>query len=516
MKLTRKQLNLLIENYLISEGRRDRDYIELLSVSDEDKKLYLDAELKGLKIQDISWIQKNRDTFDLFHVIQSVLEYKKDKFKEKVKSKAQRSGSKDLLKRLNLSSFDSIQDLDRFISEINVDLSSFDRSSFAPLESGNDLEIVGKVGPWTIILPKTIRGSISCDPRIDRDTTWCTTKRSGQNLFYSYVGDDYNDVMLFYVMDYNRKPDNPSKAQKVACVENNDSRMSIGVVDSELDLSGKDGGLSVDASNKGIKLKDLKRSLGKYYDEVVNIINMTIQKYDGVSPAKEILRKSAQSLEVLISVIKDYDKSSKFSFIDQILRQQQRNVSQEVLEYLSNDNDKRVRQVVASHGIFTTPQILDKLSNDVEPEVRKEVASNRQTNLQTLEKLTNDDNKTVRIRALSWFTARVSNPQILDKLSNNNSIYVRAAVARNRATSPETLDKLSNDKSEKIRRVVAGNTSTSPETLDKLSNHISRDVRVQVAANESTPTQILEKLLNDEDQQIRKIAKRVLSGLPAF
>ena len=181
MKLTRKQLNLLIENYLISEGRRDRDYIELLSVSDEDKKLYLDAELKGLKIQDISWIQKNRDTFDLFHVIQSVLAYKKipEAFKQNLKTKAERTGDVTLIKKLNLSGFNSIQALDAFIEEANQfmqDSNALSRSKFVPLETGDDLEIVGEAGPWTVILPKTIRGSVSCDARVSKDTTWCTTK----------------------------------------------------------------------------------------------------------------------------------------------------------------------------------------------------------------------------------------------------------------------------------------------------------------------------------------------------
>ena len=102
MKISKRELRNLIENYLIAEGRRDREYIENLDISDEDKRLYLDGEDKGLKIQDFAWIEKYRGDFDLFHIIQSVLEFKNDSFKRKVKVKSERLNDPSVLSYLNL------------------------------------------------------------------------------------------------------------------------------------------------------------------------------------------------------------------------------------------------------------------------------------------------------------------------------------------------------------------------------------------------------------------------------
>ena len=506
MIITKSQLRNLIESYLLSEGRKDRDYIENLSISEEDKKLYLDAESSGLKIQEIGWIEKIRGTFDLFHIIQSVLEFKTEEFKQKVRVKSKRLNDPNILSYLDLSSFSSIQELDSFIENINVDLSSHDRNKFVPLETGSDLEIVGQVGPWTIILPKTIRGSVSCDVRTDKDTTWCTTKRSGQNLFYSYVGNDNDNAMLFYVMDYNRTPLKPIMKQGEH--RNNDARMSLGFKNSEPYLKGNDGGMSVDAANKGITEDYLRNALGKYYDEVMRVLNSSVQKYNGVSPAIEILRKSAQSVEVLLSVIKDYESKERNSFIESVLNQS--DISQDVLSYLSNDNSTYIRALVAKNP-STSPQRLEKLSNDSSEDVRMHVAKNPSTSPQILEKLSNDPNKVVRINVAKNPS---TSPQTLEKLSNDRNEWARFKVAGNPSTSPQTLEKLSNDSSEDVRMYVAGNPSTSPQILEKLLNDPNEVVRMHAVENPSISPQILEKLSNNPDDWARdSIAKNPSTSL---
>ncbi len=115
------------------------------------------------------------------------------------------------------------------------------------------MECLGKVGNWEVLMPKAMLGSISCDISGD-DTTWCTTKQDGQNLFYSYVGRRAGeDVTLFYVMDYTRTPKmGKGKSGEILCIKDCDARLAIGWDQDGIRLDGKRGGLSVNAVNKGL------------------------------------------------------------------------------------------------------------------------------------------------------------------------------------------------------------------------------------------------------------------------
>jgi len=500
VKISKKQLNTLIENYLISEGRRDRDYINNLNISEEDKRIYLNAEASGLKTQDFSWIQKIRDNFDLFHIIQSVLEFKTEAFKQKVRVKSKRLNDPSILSYLNLSSFSSIQELDNFIQGVNVDLSSHDRKTMVSLENGTDLEIVGKFGPWTVILPKTVRGSVSCDFDNPQSTTWCTTKRNGQNLFYSYAGAHGESMMLFYIMDYNRKPDDPQIYQENPCMANNCSRMSLGFVEGQIELHGQDGGISVDASNKGLTQASFSKALGQYYNDIMSAINSTVQKYNGISPAIEILEKSAENLEVLISVIKDYGESEKSDFISSVL--DQGNVSPEVLAYLSNDKSESVRQNVA---LRTDDEVLlNKFSNDPSPVVRLNAVKNighrsMPSKSEILERLSNDKDETVR----SVVARNLENLQLLEKLSKDTSEHVRRSVVYNELTPFEILKNLTSDRSSGVRQSIAQKDPVDSRLLDILSDDADRSVRSAIAQNESTGPTTLLKMTDDTVEWVR-------------
>ena len=72
-------------------------------------------------------------------------------------------------------------------------------------------------------------------------------------------------------------------------------------------------------------------------------------------------------------------------------------------------------------------------------------------------------------------------------------------LARNSNTSKETLEKLSNDENNSVRCDVANNPNTSIEVLEKLSNDEDYSVRCDVANNPNTSKETLEKLSNDED-----------------
>lgn len=545
MKLTRKQLSLLIENYLVTEARRDRDWIEDLNISEEDKEEYRQAEIQGLKIPELSWIEKVRGTEPIRDIIPDVLEFKKPEFINKIKIKSKRLNDPSLLNRLNLSVkiYPSVNSLRAMIEEINVDVSGLDRSKFVPLETGDDLEIVGKAGPWTVILPKTIRGSVSCDARVSKDTTWCTTKRSGQNLFYHYVGQGGVNMMLFYIMDYSRKPDNPVEDRQFPFEANNDSRISLGVVNSKPRMDGTNGGLSVDASNTGYKQDDLEDVLGSYYDQVMSLINASVQKHGGVSPALKTVQRAATNLDLLLKIIKDYDEDARRVFIIKTLDQD--NVSVDILNYFSNDSDEWVQRAVASNKKTPTETLtkmveddkdLTKISEEIAQNpstpgllltslykkikdrehtggysagmtrsaIQKSLAKNPSTPEETLLDIFNDSKKATMGYSVQALMAQNTNLplEILQELGNGESTLARSYIAVNPLTPADLLEKLANDEDELVRMRATMNPKLKPETLIRLSEDEVANVRAQVAYNTKDP-KLLEKLSNDSTPFVR-------------
>lgn len=176
-----------------------------------------------------------------------------------------------------------------------------------------DVDILGQVGPWSVLMPITVGGSISCDISTARDTTWCTTKRGGENLFHNYVGGSA-EVILFYVMDYSRKPDDLGIRREKSCMANNDSRLSIGFRGGQPIFGQGDGGMSVDAANKGLKEEDVKGVLGSHYNQIMKLIKDKSDSLGGKHPAQGLLKKAASDIFFLKDHIKDYKPESKQSF----------------------------------------------------------------------------------------------------------------------------------------------------------------------------------------------------------
>ncbi len=568
MKIAKSELKLLIENYLINEARRDREWIEALNIPEEGKEEYRQAEAQGLKIPELSWIEKVRGTEPVKDIIPDVIEFKKSDFVNKIKTKSKRLNDPSILNQLNLSVkiYPTVNSLRAVIEETNVDISGLDRRRFVPLETGDDLEIVGKAGPWTVILPKTIRGSVSCDARTSKDTSWCTTKRSGQNLFYHYVGNGAVNMMLFYIMDYNRKPDDPFKERPWPFEANNDSRISLGVISGNPRMDGTNGGLSVDASNTGYEQDDLESALGSYYDEVMSLVNTSVQKHGGISPALKTVERAATNLDLLLKIIKDYDEEARTQFVIKVLELD--NVSKDVLSYFSDDPNKSIRTAVANNentpgeilnkmsevgdyydnvweeiaeNISTPPASLTILFNktkepqfdyDLRNTIQKSIAKNPST---PTELLTDIFNASLgRVMGHSVQTQLAKNPnlplEIIEVLASSDSSMVRGVISANPATpaslveklaededvfvkmyvfrgnfnklSPSAIKRLSEDEDLNVRASVAYH-SKDPELLEKLSNDPMPFVRQKVAINKVTPENTLEKLKNDKDQFVR-------------
>ena len=76
-------------------------------------------------------------------------------------------------------------------------------------------------------------------------------------------------------------------------------------------------------------------------------------------------------------------------------------------------------------------------------------------------------------------------PETLDRLANDNNATVRWRVAANPNTSSETLDRLSYDEEWCVRECVARNPNTTQESLKNLANDNNRVVAYYATSNEN-------------------------------
>lgn len=168
-----------------------------------------------------------------------------------------------------------------------------------------------------------------------------------------------------------------------------------------------------------------------------------------------------------------------------------------MLERLANDEDCQVLQGVAKNSSNPGP-VLERLACDEETSVRKVIGDGSDL----LERLT--DNNSI------WLRSPVGAPPQelmtrLEHLTSNDKPHLRAAVACHPATPIQLLEKLAEDKAEQIRNVVAMNPSTPPWILERLAEDESSDVRSGVARNSSTPLHILERLACDKDSDVSDV-----------
>jgi len=74
-------------------------------------------------------------------------------------------------------------------------------------------------------------------------------------------------------------------------------------------------------------------------------------------------------------------------------------------------------------------------------------------------------------------------PEVLARLANDDTWFVRSIVAQNPNTLPETLERLANDEDWCVRYYVAKNPNTSPEVLERLVDDKNSSVRANAACN---------------------------------
>ena len=457
MKITRKQLLRIITETILLEGQAEN-----LVVKFPELKPAYDAGIKNP--QYLQWIQKRRagePVEDIIGVVQTF------------------NSVKQRLKATGMSPDIYTYKTPALLRQALEDLGSSKGAETRRLKD-EETTYLGTFGEWIVAMPHTRESSC----QLGKGTTWCTAATQSQNLFLSYVGRKGKNIVLYYIMKKGGDPRQDPTA-----------KLSVGFVNGEPVLDGKDGHVSVDAQNKGLDQYKLSQILGDQFEPIMTAMEENTSSIEGKHPARKQIEQIAKSKDP--SVIEKYtqgmEEEEREDFVVLILDAEP---SPQVLAKLSNDENVYVRQGVASNTAMP-PEALANLSNDEDEYVRWGVAINTATPPEVLANLSDDESVYIRKGVAG---NKATPPELLANLSDDDA--VRQVVAKNTATPPEVLANLSDD--DAVRKFVVKNTATPPELLTKLSDDDDDAVREGVASNTATPREVLAKLSNDESVHVRQ------------
>jgi hypothetical protein len=304
-------------------------------------------------------------------------------------------------------------------STVNVDTT--DTSCKLPVEKGGNK--IGTFGPWEVYLPTTSQNSImipGVDPVThDPWTVWCTTHINRRNDFLSYVR---TGTMIFYVINTEYSPKNP------------ESRISLGFVHGELDLSG--GMITVNGMNDMLDGNDLKRIFGKYYKSILDCAKEVATEHGGVHPARKELDEARKNPVKFNDMLQGLNEHDAWDLVSSALRH---DVLPEIITALAVHPFSLVRSAVAGYDkIDKTTQ--KKLVIDDDGEVRAALARNKSTPFPLFEKFASDHDAVVRRAvAASWRVKELPVP-VLMKLARDTDIEVRRAIANSSNLPNEVLE----------------------------------------------------------------------------
>ena len=323
--------------------------------------------------------------------------------------------NQDLLKPIN--SYSSI-------SELNTDIESLSEESETVSEK--ELDIFFKKDGWILSMPHTTKASCL----LGKETDWCTSRTKSQNLFLSYVGRFDEDVVLFYVIKIDG---NPKK--------NPNDKLSVGFKNGKPIFDGKKGGLTVNASNKGILIEEFGQILGKELSQTMLIkMDEKYQSIKGKHPAKKEMERIAKSVDKYLKKISEFKNEDELnSFKEEIA---QYNLNKDMQFFLSDDQNEWVRRYLARN-----PNLIESVQL---------------------------------------------------KLADNKKEYVRRNLAKNPNLIESVQIKLADDEDEWVRRILARNPNLIESLQLKLADDESKHVRENLASNPNLFESVQIKLADDE------------------
>jgi hypothetical protein len=492
MKITSKRLKLLIKESFLKEGRRQiEDWIN--RQPEDEQQSWRQAYSSGLVVDHMAWIKRVRGNEPIEDIIGDVVDFLNRENQQKINADGYATN-------LSILNYPTVNSLRNILDKINTGLldPQASQSSIPTLNDSRHVRRLGRVGKWEILLPITEKGSVACDFDNPKSTTWCTTKRSGANQFYNYIISDSN-IILFYVMDYSRRPDDPNIKRETTCTFNNDSRLCIGYENDEAFLYGEEGGISIDASNAGLEYKDLKRVFGENFNSIMNLIDSEAMKIGENHPGKKVFKEAAKNIRVLKHLTRDLKPAQKEGIYVGVSRQ--KDIAPEVLNFLLNvsgsiqsnyrinqglsnlknlDEETTMKLYVRMTGQATYALALQKLLefNSIPTEIIEKIISG-------------DDD--VEKRSIA------ANPRIssknMSKLWNDsrNEINVRSAICRNPGLSAEFIEKFA--KNPKYSQYIALNPSITRNAVITIMNTGSNKSLHNLSRNPNIPNDLLKQLM---------------------
>lgn len=265
MKISKKQLSLIIENYLLTEAVHDKVAAQL-GITDPDKIEQLRvASEKPHKLQkpELLWIgqyfttpegmQTKEPIVDIVAAIKSL---------KQNKAALMRRGSS-----ANLSDYESP-------GQINIAV-SLSRGFVDISQLSEQVDVLYEDDNWTLYMPHSREASCT----IGRGTTWCTAiPGAGNNLFYNYV---IGGRAILYYLVKKKKEENESPAT---------THFSLGTIGGRIPFpeEGKGHGhIVVDGNNRGLSKTRFLSTVGEQLgSQIISTIELHSKQNRNSHPAK--------------------------------------------------------------------------------------------------------------------------------------------------------------------------------------------------------------------------------------
>lgn len=260
MKLTRRQLKILIENYLLTEavhdtaaaavGLTDPDKIELLRIASDKPHSLQKAELV--------WIAKYFLTPE--GMSDNDIETIVDKIKKFKRSKSALDRNK---LPTELNKYNDLTTLNQALarSQGTLDDSELAKESDLIYESEN----------WRVYLPHTREAAC----RLGAGTPWCTARTTGENMFYSYTFG--SEILLFHVI---------KKETSELSVNPNYNKMTLSILPNQKDiLWEKSTNTTVNFQNQPLTQDSFLEATGNEASGILSAIKNYHNTLEGKHPA---------------------------------------------------------------------------------------------------------------------------------------------------------------------------------------------------------------------------------------
>lgn len=184
-----------------------------------------------------------------------------------------------------------------------------------------------------------------------------------------------------------------------------------------------------------------------------------------------------------------------------------------ILRTLSKEQSAEVRAAVAQNpkaDEVGTEQEPTHRPNGAGERSRRQVASDPLTLPKVLEQLLLSSDESPLDRGERMAVARNPStpPHVLEKLSKDLDVFVRAEVASNPNSSISVIESLAKNPDRWIERALLKNPKTPPNLLASLATDFWSDTRCAVAAHPSTPATVLDDLSKDSNSKVRAEAAR--------